>query len=332
MKLNTMVAALALAIPVRAASMAGIVSVEKIWDGAPHCAFTDLTRHEGKWFCTFREGAGHVPVLVGDQQKDGAIRVLSSPDGRKWSSTALLTEPTMDLRDPHFSTTPDGRLMIVMGGSLYVGDRYFDRQSRVSFSKDGITWTPVQPILADGDWLWRVTWHQGRAYGVSKRVPGKNNPRLPKRGNLVTSTDGVHWNTITELAVPGIDEATVIFGEGGEMQILVRRESDNNHAWIGRSAPPYTQWRWNDCGQQVGGPNLVRIPGHGLWAGGRTYPARKTGLAEIVNGRYMPKLVFPSGGDNSYPGFVWHDGVLWMSYYSSHEARTAIYLAKVSFD
>ena len=26
---------------------------------------------------------------------------------------------------------------------------------------------------------------------------------------------------------------------------------------------------------------------------------------------------------------VWHDGVLWMSYYSSHEGKAKIYLAKV---
>ena len=35
------------------------------------------------------------------------------------------------------------------------------------------------------------------------------------------------------------------------------------------------------------------------------------------------------GGDTSYPGMVWHDGLLWLSYYSSHEGKTAIYLARV---
>ena len=40
-------------------------------------------------------------------------------------------------------------------------------------------------------------------------------------------------------------------------------------------------------------------------------------------------LTFPSGGDTSYPGLVWHDGRLWMSYYSSHEGKSAIYLAQI---
>ena len=44
---------------------------------------------------------------------------------------------------------------------------------------------------------------------------------------------------------------------------------------------------------------------------------------------YEPVLTLPSGGDTSYPGLVWHDGLLWMSYYSSHEGKSAIYLAKV---
>ena len=47
-----------------------------------------------------------------------------------------------------------------------------------------------------------------------------------------------------------------------------------------------------------------------------------------LNG-YQPVLTLPSGGDTSYPGFVWHENTLWMLYYSSHEEKTAIYLAKI---
>jgi hypothetical protein len=41
-------------------------------------------------------------------------------------------------------------------------------------------------------------------------------------------------------------------------------------------------------------------------------------------------LVLPSGGDNSYPGMAWHDGTLWLSYYSSHEGKASIYLAEIA--
>jgi hypothetical protein len=76
-----------------------------------------------------------------------------------------------------------------------------------------------------------------------------------------------------------------------------------------------------------------------MWiAGTRDYTHLKQGkntgattmLAELgSDGRLSPLVTFPSGGDTSYPGLVWHEGVLWFSYYSSHEGKTAIYLAKV---
>ena len=47
------------------------------------------------------------------------------------------------------------------------------------------------------------------------------------------------------------------------------------------------------------------------------------------DGGYEPALTLPSGGDTSYAGMVWHEGLLWVSYYSSHEGKSAIYLAKV---
>ncbi len=47
------------------------------------------------------------------------------------------------------------------------------------------------------------------------------------------------------------------------------------------------------------------------------------------DGGYEPALTLKSGGDTSYAGLVWYDGLLWMSYYSSHEGKSAIYLAKI---
>jgi hypothetical protein len=45
-------------------------------------------------------------------------------------------------------------------------------------------------------------------------------------------------------------------------------------------------------------------------------------------------VTFPSGGDNSYPGFVvdQEKGRLHVSYYSSHEGKAAIYLATLRLD
>ena len=42
----------------------------------------------------------------------------------------------------------------------------------------------------------------------------------------------------------------------------------------------------------------------------------KTSVGRMTLDRYEPLLSVPSGGDTSYPGLVWHEGLLWISYYS----------------
>ena len=53
---------------------------------------------------------------------------------------------------------------------------------------------------------------------------------------------------------------------------------------------------------------------------------------DVKKGKMTKLLKLPSGGDTSYPGLVWHDNMLYVSYYSSHEGRTSIYLAKVKVE
>jgi hypothetical protein len=51
--------------------------------------------------------------------------------------------------------------------------------------------------------------------------------------------------------------------------------------------------------------------------------------SDLRDGKLSECLKLPSGGDTSYAGLVLHEGLLWVSYYSSHEGKTSIYLAKV---
>src|SRR5262249_61494256 len=120
---------------------AKLIQVQKIWDQAPHNAFTDLIRFQDRWYCTFREGAGHASGA-------GAIRVLTSADGEKWESAALIESKDVDLRDPKLSATPDGRLMMV-GGAAEPASRnpVRDHYSFVSFSNDRKDWGKPQRVL-----------------------------------------------------------------------------------------------------------------------------------------------------------------------------------------
>lgn len=320
-----------------------IVDLQKIWDRGEHNAFTDLIRWRDKWYCTFREAQDHVGG-------DGQIRVLESADGRNWKPVGLVTEEGIDLRDPKLSITPDDRLMIVCGGSVYRGGKkLLGRQPRVAFSPDARAWSAPQRVLSEGEWLWRVTWNGPRAYGTSynasqrssadakaattaeKVRPGPAEWKL----KLVTSEDGIDWRLVTHLDVPGFpNETTLRFLPDGQMIAMVRREAGNKNGWIGTSRPPYRQWSWHETEHRFGGPNFIVLPDGRMWAGSRDYApgGSKTALARFSPQTYQPVLTLPSGGDTSYPGLVWHEGLLWMSYYASHEGRTSIYLARIKLD
>ena len=77
---------------------------------------------------------------------------------------------------------------------------------------------------------------------------------------------------------------------------------------------------------------MIRLPDGRLVAGVRLLDKRaRTSLCWVdpAAGTLTEFLALPSGGDTSYPGLVLHEGVIWVSYYSSHEGKTSVYLAKV---
>ncbi|MHC4741174.1 MAG: right-handed parallel beta-helix repeat-containing protein [Planctomycetota bacterium] len=307
-----------------------IVGVKKIWDKAPHSAFTDLVRWEGKFYCAFREGRGHV-------SSDGKIRVLESKDGDDWSSAGLIALHGYDLRDAHLSVTPDGRLMVVGGAAPRKTDNErAPTGTFVSFSKDGRDWSEAEIVVPPGRWMWQVSWHDGTAYGVSYAA-GERRPWL----ELHVSSDGVNYQShVAELFGEGYPtEVTLRFDEDGTCYALMRRDRSGNSpsssAMLGISRGDYTKWGWRDFGAEFngfGGPNFIKIPG-GYWIGaGRMHQGGAHSALtyiDVANGKMTKVAKLPSGGDTSYPGLVWHDGMLYVSYYSSHEGKTSIYLAKV---
>jgi hypothetical protein len=152
----------------------------------------------------------------------------------------------------------------------------------------------------------------------------------PRRGMLYRGRDGIEWEFITEFRLPNntwnASETTLRFMPDEELIALVRPH------WIGTSRPPYRQWSWSKMDENIGGPNFIRLPSSELWAAGRRYlpeGGHETVLARMTRDTYQPVLTLPSGGDTSYPGMVWHQGLLWMSYYSSHEGKASIYLARI---
>ena len=309
------------------AQVAELVSVEKIWDKAPHNGFTDLTRFQNLFYLCFREAP------AGDKG-EGVIRTLLSASGKVWIDNVTISEKGMDLRDPKLIVTPDGkRLYLLCGGQSAQG-----RQPRYATTMDGKVWTPVQKLLAKGDWLWRVSINPAdkRFYGVSYNIhPNSGGPAPEKEWSLKTyaSDDGSVLQLSSIMTVPGqAGETTLRFLKDGSALALVSRQGGDRKGVIGMAKAPYRDWTWSATGLPLGGPNFIELPDGKLIAASRglgatpgphmvIYAMTATSLTSI--------LELPSSGDCSYPGLYWHDDLLHVTYYSSHEGKAAIYYARV---
>jgi hypothetical protein len=303
---------------------ADLVSVRKIWNAAPHNAFTDLARFGGQWFCAFREGQAHV-------SPDGALRVITSADGEKWVSAALIKSPTGDLRDAKLAITPENKLMLTAAEARRAPATR-SHQSLVWMSDDGTAWGKPANIGDPDFWLWRTTWHKGAAYSIGYGCRSDNHwTRLYK------STDGKQFEILRDkLYDEGYpNETSLLFLPDDRCYCLLRRDGEPNTALLGVSSPPYTEWRWKDLGTRIGGPHIIRLPNGRIVAAVRLHDGGvRTSLCwlDADTAKLTEFLKLPSGGDNSYAGLVWHDAHLWISYYSSHEGKASIYLAKVRLE
>ncbi|GAA4447129.1 sialidase family protein [Ravibacter arvi] len=311
----------------------GDVEVWKIWDGSPHSAFTDLLFFKGNYYCSFREGSGHVPGT------DGTVRILKSPDGKRWESIADLKKEGIDLRDPKLSVTPAGKIMVIMGGSIYNNGKLEGRKPQVSFSDaNGGNYSAPEEVRVDpaitswGDWLWRVTWHNGVGYTIDYQI-GPQERKGPTAMYLLKTTDGKYFEKVSKIEMDGFpNEATIRFDKKGVMHVLIRRELEDQMGVLAESKAPFTNWTFHKLDQRLGGPNFVFTEKGKILMGTRVHEGSVvyTGLfLGDTKGNFHKVATFPSSGDTSYPGMVIRNGSLWFSYYSSHEGKTSIYMASL---
>ena len=309
-------------------SKAELMSVEKIWEQAGHNAFTDLTRFQNLFYCCFRESSSATG--------EGVIRILLSSTGKVWIDQGTIAEAGTDLRDPKLIVTPDNKRLYLLcaGHSAAQG-----RQSRYATTQDGKVWTPLQKLLAKGDTLWRATINptDKRFYAASFNIhPNSGGPAPEPEWSLKTyaSTDGSVWQLSSIMQVPGQPaETTLRFLKDGNALALVARQGGDRRGSIGLAKAPYREWTWASAGVPLGGPNFIELPDGRLIAGSRGFgatPGAHMVLYTLTSNSLTPLLELPSGGDCSYPGLYWHDDVLHVTYYSSHEGnKAAIYHAQV---
>ncbi|MBQ8046973.1 MAG: hypothetical protein IJ196_03505 [Prevotella sp.] len=309
--------------------------VQQIWSNGTYSSFTDLIKYKGTFYCAFREGRGHVFDERG--KAEGKIRIIASKNGRKWHSVLLVGEDGMDYRDPKLSVTPDGRLMVSIGVSVYVDRKARAQYSYVCFSSDGRHYTKPERCLVDDDhsrrhdWIWRVTWHDGIGYAVDYFTQ-------PEQGCwLLSTTDGIRYTKVCSFDIPDFpNEATVRFlPESGRMAVMVRRDAGNGMGYWATASSPYTQWEWHQMPLRLGGPDFLLLDENHFVACSRClhipgHPTTSVYTGDAATGRVSQQFVLPSAGDTSYPGMLVERNELWISYYSCHETEwPSIYLARI---
>lgn len=310
-------------------------SVQKIWDNGTHSAFTSLVKFGGRYYCTFREGYSHIFDPGG--KAEGKIRVLESEDGNSWSSVLCFGMEGIDCRDPKLSVTPDGRIMLSFGGSVYRERKLISQQGYVTFSEDGKAFSEPEKIVLDPDtgndtdWLWRVTWHEDEGYGVCYGSGSAGRTLV-----LYKTLDGIRYGKVKAFDINGFpNEATVRFDEDGTMFMLLRRDADDKMGYWGSSRPPYTDWDFKPMALQVGGPDFLVMEDGSVIAGTRSYAIKNHCKTILLRGDregdFQEVFTLPSDGDTSYPGMLVEDGMLWVSYYSTAgtPGKASIFLAKI---
>jgi len=305
------------------------MDVRRIWDQSPYSAFPDLIRYQDRWLCVFREGIAH----AGDC---GTLRLIVSDDGDNWHSLSQLFSESCDLRDGKLSITPQGQLMLNTG-ELCDSAAGRNLRSLSYFSDDGVQWQGPFEIGDPNFWLWRTEWHNQVAYSI-----GYGKERFVR---LYRSEDGKQFTTLIDSLYDenGPNESALLFRDDGSCLCLLRRDNikgkGGDNGLLGIATPPYTKWQWRDIGCRIGGPEMVALPDGSVVAAVRKYHFNSEGKYESEwlelcwvddkNGAFETIMTLPSGGDCGYAGMVWHEGLLWVSYYSSHEERPSIYLARV---
>jgi N-acyl-D-aspartate/D-glutamate deacylase len=294
-------------------------SIRKLVADGRHNAFTALVRWREQYWLAFRAATDH-------NSGDGDIVVLRSRDAENWSE-ALRLNVTPDDRDPQMVAT-DKRLFLydaAMTGA--------ELTTYLTFTDDGELWSKPQPVYEPRFIVWKPTRHDGRFYSAAHKKDEASGGK-GREVHLVASDDGINWKKISTIRAGNWEsETTLHFAPNHHVTGFLRQKYGSPPAQILESDPPYTEWKSR-------APNVSHFSGHCVhtfrgvtYVLSRTmdYSTRTAGtMIYTFDGRELkPYCKLPSSGDCAYPEAVEVGDEMLVSYYSSHEGSTNIYLARV---
>lgn len=303
-----------------------VTNVRQVFDNGEHNAFTDLVRFRDDYYLAFRSCPdGHMV------HPSASVIVLTSKDLKSWRQVHRFQVKTRDTRDPHFLVFKN-RLFLYTGTwysgetSPPIGD--YDLNLHLGYavhSDDGSAWSdPVMLEGTFGHYIWRANEFDGIAYLCGRRKHGFDvRPRgagAEVESAMLESEDGLVWKTRSLFQRVDGDETAFQFSADGDALAVARR--GRGHAELLKSNPPYTTWVRQDLGRYVGGPLLAAWADRWLVGGRKITPNRgpKTALYWLEDDQLSEFAELPSGGDNSYPGFLELGPTrAVVSWYSSHQ-------------
>ncbi|MFT6990141.1 MAG: hypothetical protein ACJASL_002119 [Paraglaciecola sp.] len=303
--------------------------LRKIGNKAQHNAFVDLCEFNKQLFCCFREAENHVSA-------DGTICIQTLDFQGHVLHSNRIAMPKTDLRDPKITVTPDGNmLLIAYARQTSVNNKTIGRRNLTWISQTGHSWSAAKEFANRGWWLWRLRWHNNQAYGFAYNK-SQNAIHLysgnPRRSFHLHQPFALSLH-IHKKGYP--NESDLIF-DNNKAFAIVRRDADSYSAQLGHSTFPYKRWSWIDLGRYIGGPVMLQLDENFALVAGRVIKKGRlvTGLLKmnLSDGNLQELLILPSAGDNSYPGLVLKEHMLYVSYYSSHEDnKSCVYLAQIDF-
>lgn len=297
----------------------------KVWDQAPHNAFTDITYFKGYFYLVCREGSAHV-------SNDGAIRILKSRDCKKFSPVTVFKDPEFDLRDPKILNLGDSL--------LYIQYCMADRGKKITrngmnWSNNGSDWSKTK-VYAENDvwWLWGIKNVDDKILSIGYNFPNSDN------NYLFISTKLGEYKAGSRIIGSGASGEASLANNQDTVFCAIRAKHWSLPGYIGFAAKnDLTKWKCypQDKDLILGGPKLFFLPNGKLYLLTRT--RTKDGLTTalfLVNRSTFSLsqlLVLPSAGDktgdNGYAGVVHHNGNLYVSYYITVNKKAQVFIAKI---
>lgn len=294
-----------------------VLSNKMIWEGDNYASFTSLRYYDGVFYCSFRNANKHADTEGNDC---GIIKIIKSKDGEVWEYLLTFSEKGFDLRDPQLSITKDNKLMLITNKVKYQQGKAVYRQTCYAYIDNDNDQKPLTPLVfepvLDGNWLWNVEWIDGNACGFIY------SPYFA----FTKSQDGIHYRITERILLDDSPSEASMMKFGRRIVTVVRR---NTNSLIGIFDK--NKWEWFDSGQKVACPKLIKIKKN-LYVVGRYYGEKKqTALFKVDMKRHVLKFVLgiPCKTDCGYPGVVYKDKLLYISYYSGDGKKSNIYMAKI---